>query len=104
MDDDDGHLVGYMPLQTCDVTAHAGWTLYCADGNIVTTDGQVQDRLALAITYVDARAVVREDALANSIGDNEDVWSYRDWVGELPSRTRYFVHKRVPIVWPRARK
>jgi ectoine hydroxylase-related dioxygenase (phytanoyl-CoA dioxygenase family) len=104
MDDDDGHLVDYMPLQTGDVTAHAGWTLHCADGNMLATDGQVQDRLALAITYVDARAVVREDALTSSIGDNEDVWSYRDWVGEVPARTSYFVHKRVPIVWPRPRK
>jgi hypothetical protein len=104
MDDDDGHLVDYMPLQTGDVTAHAGWTLHCADGNMLATDGHVQDRLALAITYVDARAVVREDALTSSSGDNEDVWSYRDWVGDVPARTSYFVHKRVPIVWPRPSK
>jgi hypothetical protein len=104
MDDDDGHLVDYMPLQTGDVTAHAGWTLHCADGNTVATDGQVQDRLALAVTYVDARAVIREDALTSSSGDNEDVWSYRDWVGDVPARTSYIVHKRVPIVWPRPSK
>lgn len=106
MDDDDGHLVDYMPLQTGDVTAHAGWTLHCADGNMLANKdtGHVQDRLALAITYVDARAVVREDALTSSSGDNEDVWSYRDWVSDVPARTSCFVHKRVPIVWPRASK
>jgi ectoine hydroxylase-related dioxygenase (phytanoyl-CoA dioxygenase family) len=108
-DDDDRHLVDYMPLQTGDVTAHAGWTLHCANGNLEknknakTKGGHTDhDRLALAVTYVDARAVVRKDALTSSIGDNEDVWSYRDWVGQVPARTRNFVHKRVPIVWPPA--
>jgi ectoine hydroxylase-related dioxygenase (phytanoyl-CoA dioxygenase family) len=114
--DNDRHLVDYMPLQTGDVTAHAGWTLHCADGNLLAKNGsggsggssskatksQSNDRLALAVTYVDARAMVREDALTSSMGDNEDVWSYRDWVPHVPARTRNFVHERVPIVWPRA--
>ena len=91
----DAQLVDYMPLSTGDVTAHAGWTLHCADGNLES------DRLALAITYVDAQAVVREDAVSSAVGDNEDVWSYRDWVNEVPARTRGFRHARVPIVWPR---
>jgi len=84
--------VHYMPLEVGDVTAHSGWTLHSAGGN----DGAA-DRLALAITYVDGRAEVRPDAL--SVGDDEDRWSYRDWIHEVPARAP-FRHELVPIVWP----
>jgi hypothetical protein len=114
--DDAENLVDYMPLALGDVTVHSGWTLHCADGNKgfsrrtrSTTSG---DRLALAISYVDARAPIRPDAMAVALskdvddnlssyrGDNEDAWSFRDWVREIPVGTPNFVHPSVPILWP----
>jgi ectoine hydroxylase-related dioxygenase (phytanoyl-CoA dioxygenase family) len=96
-------LVDYMPLAVGDVTAHAGWTLHCANGNDAgSTYGKQQDhedRLALAISYVDAAAPVREKALLDNRADNEDLWSYQDWVRQVPSGQANFVHKKVPILW-----
>jgi len=95
---------GYMPIRLGDVTVHSGWTLHCADGN----EGE-KDRVALAISYVDARAEVREDAMAESnkescgYGDNEDRWSYMEWVQDVSPR-QHFQHDLVPIVWPRTTK
>jgi len=92
--------VNHMPLELGDVTIHSGWTLHCADGN--ESD---EDRMALAITYVDARAEIREDAMKETegtmdggYGDNEDKWSYKDWVTEVLPR-KQFTHPLVPIVW-----
>ena len=82
----------YMPLQLGDVTVHNGWTLHSTN----TALEQTEDRLALAITYVDARAELRED---QTKGDNEDRWSYQSWVKDVAPRTQ-FVHPDVPIVWP----
>jgi ectoine hydroxylase-related dioxygenase (phytanoyl-CoA dioxygenase family) len=96
----DCRTVDYMPLSLGDVTVHSGWTLHCADGNVSETD-----RLALAITYVDARAQVREDCLqqqsteGGGYGDNEDFWSYKEWVEQVPARQQ-FRHELVPIAWP----
>ena len=93
--------VDYMPIQLGDVTVHSGWVLHCADGN-----DDERDRLALAISYVDARAQVREDVMddnkseAVGYGDNEDRWSYMEWVQDVPPRSQ-FQHELVPIVWPR---
>ena len=56
-------LVDYMPLVLGDITAHSGWTLHCANANT----GK-HDRLALAITYVDARSPVR---IRSDQGDSE---------------------------------
>ena len=88
-------LVHYMPMQLGDVTFHSGWTLHCANNN------ESRDRMALAISYVDASAEVREDVLDKSggKGDNEDTWSYGSWVGDVTPRAR-FHHKLVPILWP----
>jgi ectoine hydroxylase-related dioxygenase (phytanoyl-CoA dioxygenase family) len=92
--------VNYMPLSLGDVTVHSGWTLHCADDNI-----EGKDRVALAISYVDARAEIREDALEETnsggggYGDNEDQWSYKDWVQDVRPRQQ-FRHALVPIVWP----
>lgn len=89
-------IVDYMPLSLGDVTCHSGWTLHCANGN----EGGA-DRTALAISYVDAKAEIREDALDDSgTGDNEDKWGYQDWVHSVEPRKR-FKHDLVPIVWPR---
>jgi len=87
----------HMPLEVGDVTVHAGWTLHCADD-------AVDERYAYAVTYVDAAAEVREDA-ATTVngeirGDDEDKWSYMDWVGEVNPR-RLFRHPSVPVVWPK---
>ncbi|CAB9504531.1 Phytanoyl-CoA dioxygenase (PhyH) [Seminavis robusta] len=81
----------YMPLKQGDVTVHSGWTLHCADGG-------GEDRLALAISYVDAKAHVRPHVLKDH-GDDEDQWSYKDWVQDVPAGTE-FEHPLVPIVWP----
>lgn len=89
--------VHYMPMTISDVTVHSGWTLHCADG----TNGKPTDRMALAISYVDAKAQIRPDALDDAgLGDNEDRWSYQDWVPHVKPR-RPFQHDLVPIVWPR---
>jgi ectoine hydroxylase-related dioxygenase (phytanoyl-CoA dioxygenase family) len=95
-----GRSVHYMPMKVGDVTVHSGWTLHCADGN---TDGI--DRHALAISFVDAEAEVREQALdfdrsgSSGYGDNEDHWSYKEWVQQVPARKK-FRHALVPVVWP----
>lgn len=84
-------LVDYMPLALGDITVHSGWTLHCANAN-----SSKHDRLALAITYVDARAPVR---LRTDEGDSEDVWSYQDWILQVPRGTPDWDHPLVPIVW-----
>lgn len=96
-------LVDYIPLRVGDVTVHSGWTLHCADAK--PTGTMNKDRLALAITYVDGRAPVRRDAVAaastnSGRGDNEDAWSYNEWVGCVAPMQRNFTHKLVPMVWP----
>lgn len=98
----DNRISHHMPLEVGDVTVHNGWTLHCA-GAADMTD---RDRYAIAITYVDARADIREDLLADNKshsssarGDKEDVWSFRPWVDEVKPRSQ-FQHPFVPIVWP----
>ena len=97
-----GGIQHYMPLQLGDVTVHSGWTLHCADAAPAAT---TTTRHAIAITYVDARAEIRENAMEfdknnhGGYGDNEDQWSYKDWIHEVPTR-KTFRHHLVPIVWP----
>jgi hypothetical protein len=86
-------LINYKPMSVGDVTVHSGWTLHCSDGN---SDG-LQDRLALAISYVDGEAEIRPDW--ETIGDNEDRWSYVSWCKSMTPRTKIH-HDFVPIVWP----
>lgn len=89
--------VDYMPMKLGDVTLHSGWTLHYANGN---DDDNEKDRLALAISYVDAKAELRPDALDDlGKGDNEDLNSYRKWATSILPRTQ-FEHELVPIVWP----
>lgn len=83
----------YMPLKLGDCTVHAGWTLHCADGG----GGMMGDRYALAVTYVDAKAEIREDF--KSLGHDEDRQSFRKWIGDVEPR-QYFENSLVPIVWP----
>ncbi|EJK75803.1 hypothetical protein THAOC_02463 [Thalassiosira oceanica] len=87
----------HMPLRLGDVTVHNGWTLHSTDTAIETTE----DRLALAISYVDARAEIREDVFLEGQmkGDVEDLWSYKSWIKDVPPR-KQFVHPDVPVVWP----
>eukprot|EP00980_Cylindrotheca_fusiformis_P000615 scaffold154_cov129-Cylindrotheca_fusiformis.AAC.32 len=88
--------VHYMPMKMGDVTVHSGWTLHCANEN-----NNSVDRLALAVSFVDAKAEIRPDALDDiGKGDNEDLNSYSTWVNEVSPKSQ-FQHKLVPIVWPR---
>lgn len=90
--------VHYMPMKVGDLTVHSGWTLHCADG---AEGGTGVDRMALAISFVDAKAELRPDSMDDKgLGDNEDRWSYQDWVHSVPPR-QPFLHEFVPIVWPR---
>lgn len=90
----DNYVVDHMPLSIGDVTAHAGWTLHGAAGGIGGGD-----RYALAVTYVDAMAQIREDAANSSRGHDEDKRSYQDWIKDVEPRS-YFEHDLVPIVIP----
>jgi hypothetical protein len=87
-------LVDYMPMRIGDVTVHSGWTLHCSNGN---NEENGNDRMAIAITFVDGESEVRPDW--KKVGDNEDRWSYEEWCKEVAPRTR-FTHDLVPIVWP----
>lgn len=102
----------HMPLNMGDLTAHAGWTLHCSEGNFKYGNCDQQDRYALAVTFVDAKAEIREevkdvknldktngDNSKASLSDNEDRWSYKSWVLDVNPRA-YFEHDFVPIVWP----
>lgn len=87
--------VDYMPMNVGDLTVHSGWTLHCAGESDQSTD-----RIALAISFVDANAEVRPDALDTAgKGDNEDLNSYLEWATSVKPRTK-FDHPLVPIVWP----
>lgn len=130
----------YMPMALGDVTAHSGWTLHCADAinnngkkrkkpDVISVKREQQqdeeDRYALAITYVDARAEVREDVYESierlkgttgkvshkkgktsnhnqrtiSAADDEDSYSFLPWITDVKPRTQ-FNHELVPLVWP----
>jgi len=130
----------YMPMALGDITAHSGWTLHCADANNVKhnekslqsratgneNEEEGEDRYALAITYVDARAEVREDVFntinrlkgnsgkigskrngkvsmncqdVKSVSDDEDSYSFLPWIADIKPRTQ-FQHELVPLVWP----
>ena len=89
--------IDYMPMSLGDVTVHSGWTLHCSNGNDI--EGS-KDRLALAITFVDGAAEIRPNW--QTIGDDEDRWSYQDWCNDVRPHTR-FSHELVPIVWPPSR-
>jgi ectoine hydroxylase-related dioxygenase (phytanoyl-CoA dioxygenase family) len=98
----------YMPLEVGDVTVHSGWTLHGAPSTKGETDG---GRYALAVTYVDSRAQVREGAWEELVlsktkmgkGYNEDRWSFQDWLKDVKPR-KYFEHDLVPVVWPKKKK
>mmetsp|Transcript_30867 Transcript_30867/g.29717 ORF Transcript_30867/g.29717 Transcript_30867/m.29717 type:complete len:206 (-) Transcript_30867:83-700(-) len=102
----------HMPLNIGDLTAHAGWTLHCSNENDYDGTSDQQERYALAVSFVDTKAEVRQEAQdikklddayggnsKDSLGDNEDRWSFKSWVVEVKPRT-YFEHDLVPIVWP----
>ena len=101
----------YMPLALGDVTVHSGWTLHCADALIpmdvqrlsseTTQQHADADRLALAITYVDALAPVRDPkTFINEKSDKEDMWSYQDWIHDVRYNSSRWNHPLVPILWP----
>ncbi len=99
----------HMPLNIGDITVHAGWTLHCANGNSdYSGPNQNEDRIALAISFVDTNAQIRAEVQSNShgkdhyntdLGDNEDQWSFKSWVNDVEARA-YFEHDLVPIIWP----
>lgn len=88
----------HMPLAVSDVTCHAGFTLHSANGGYES----MKERYALAVTYVDARAEIREDAVGMTTNDNdiaysEDRRSFEDWVRDVRPRS-YFEHPSVPTI------
>ncbi len=87
-------VIDYMPMSLGDVTVHSGWTLHCSNGNEIKGS---KDRLALAISFVDGDAKIRHNW--ETIGDDEDRWSYQDWCKEVRPQSK-FSNPRVPIVWP----
>ncbi len=91
-------VIDYMPMSLGDVTIHSGWTLHCSNGNEI--EGS-KDRIALAISFVDGDAEIRHNW--QSIGDDEDRWSYQDWCKEVRPQ-RKFSHELVPIIWPPSRR
>ena len=84
----------YMPMNIGDCTVHSGWTLHSADDGSMMVEGQ-GDRYALTVTFVDAKAELREDL--NMLGHAEDSKSYDDWITDVKPRT-YFEHPFVPIM------
>lgn len=98
----DKALEDYMPMSVGDVTAHSGWILHCAD----PVPSGVEDRVALAVSFVDSYATVRSSlkgtakTSAKDAGDPEDAWSYRRWINEVPSNQPNFQHELVPILYP----
>jgi hypothetical protein len=58
-DDDGAGTTHHMPLEVGSMMVHNGWMLHCTD-----TAMAGDDRYALSITYVDGRAELREDNLA----------------------------------------
>ena len=101
----------HMPLSVGDVTVHAGWTLHCADAGDKQDKGMANEgeRYALAVTFVDAKAEVREEYfeeggsgnLTKRLGDPEDQLSFRDWIKDVKPRQK-LNHPLIPIVWPRS--
>jgi ectoine hydroxylase-related dioxygenase (phytanoyl-CoA dioxygenase family) len=83
-----------MPLNLGDVTAHSGWVLHSAGANTGT-----EDRLALAVSYVDADARVRKgwDEFDGDTGHGEDYLSYGGWVKDVKVGKR-IKHPNVPII------
>lgn len=98
-------LVNYMPMSIGDVTAHSGWVLHCADAPVPNGE----DRIALAVSFVDARAPVRRRVgssgknSSQDVGDPEDAWSYRDWIKQVPANQPNFHHDLVPILYRQSR-
>jgi ectoine hydroxylase-related dioxygenase (phytanoyl-CoA dioxygenase family) len=84
----------YMPMNIGDCTVHSGWTLHSADDGSTMMEHQ-GDRYALAVTFVDAKAEIRDNL--NMLGHSEDSKSYDDWIVDVKPRT-YFEHPSVPII------
>jgi len=78
------------------MTAHNGWTLHSAPPNFTG-----EDRLALAISYVDGDAVVREGFKnrRKDKGDREDEQSYEKWIGGVKEgKFISAMHVDIPII------
>mmetsp|Transcript_21716 Transcript_21716/g.40883 ORF Transcript_21716/g.40883 Transcript_21716/m.40883 type:complete len:320 (+) Transcript_21716:45-1004(+) len=86
----------YSPINLGSMTAHNGWTLHSAPPNFTG-----EDRLALAISYVDGDAVVREGFKnrRKDKGDREDEQSYEKWIGGVKEgKFISAMHVDIPII------
>ena len=84
----------HMPLSVGDITAHSGWVLHSADGN-----PGPKDRLALAVSYVSADAVIRKGWDKFEAGHEEDFASYGSWVKDVKvGKIIKDNHPRVPVI------
>lgn len=97
----------YMPMKIGDCTVHAGWTLHSSAGvdfnceTMIKNKKSCTDRYALAVTYVDATAEIRQDAIlrnSESLSHEEDRMSYESWIYEVKPRT-HFEHPFVPTIF-----
>mmetsp|Transcript_33321 Transcript_33321/g.43964 ORF Transcript_33321/g.43964 Transcript_33321/m.43964 type:complete len:396 (-) Transcript_33321:198-1385(-) len=78
-------------LNIGDATWHHGWLLHSAPEN-----GTPFKRQAITISYIaDGAKVLSEDC--GFMPDDEDSWSYQDWLYELDDRT--VNHPLVPLVY-----
>lgn len=90
--------VSHAPLGLGDATAHHGWTLHRAGANAGP------DRLAYAVSYVDARATVRrgfrrEVEGRQGRGDMEDEAGWGGWVRTVKEGRRIPAdHPVVPVI------
>jgi hypothetical protein len=86
--------VSHTPLGPGDATAHHGWTLHRAGANAGP------DRLAYAVSYVDARATVRRGFKREvGRGDMEDEAGWGGWVRTVKEGRRIPAdHPVVPVI------
>jgi hypothetical protein len=92
----DNGIEDHMPMDVGDVSVHSGWTLHSAAGGVGPI-GNGADRYALAVTYVDDMAEVREDVIGSDVGHDEDRRSYEGWVKDVEPRC-HFEHPLVPTL------
>jgi len=99
----DKSINNYMPLQIGDVTVHSGWTLHTSDP-LSSPEKKLSDgRIALSISYVCSKAMVRKVDGRSPSGDNghdEDYDSYKGWIDRIkPGRSINVDDIDLPVIF-----